>query len=197
MEHVESSKYKSGMIFRCYKHMWYVDWLLAWALAFAIRFVKLQEAAETGATLFIVLWEIVFWYLIWQGLTGAIYYGKTIELRPEGCYISLWRFKKFYPWSYYETKLYQHKYKNFPGPGMDEGKSVLVFALHFRESYSFSPLFSILHTAPFSAFCLGYYVKTKRKSERMFEATEDTVETLSQWGVKIRNYKAQKTDERS
>lgn len=175
------------MKFRCKKNLWCESLILFPCCAFVCGGIFINEALQLHSFWGVCFGLWFFVYIFWRGIAYAIYSGKTIELSPDGCLITIWFFKKFYPWVHYETKLFQ-KVKKANRYGSFEGDWVIVFAPRFREEYK-SPLFYLLNHAPISGFCLGFYSKNHNDDVKMFEANADTAEILKQWGVKIRNYR--------
>lgn len=120
-------------------------------------------------------------FVVYSIITCIIFYGKTVELGPDGCTITFLGLKKFYPWAHYETKVYQ----------VNKGRKDTIISVHahiiflprfFWRVPSAMLLCQMLY--PLSGICLNYQSETV---PQIFPITREALDRLSQWNVQIRN----------
>ena len=145
-----------------------------------------ENALKPGKRNLLMLFALCL--ALYNIVTAAIYFGKTIDLSKDGCTVKFLFFKKFYPWSHYETKLYQ----------VALGRRAVAISISANIIFlprfiwkTKSPIFLCQYLYPFSGFCLSFQTE---RATKLFQADEKTVEALRQWGIQIRGLPSEKTD---
>lgn len=117
---------------------------------------------------------------LYASASSAIYFGKTIKLSEEGCTIEFLFLKKFYPWSHYETKLYQKVYGR--KTAAVSIRATILFLPRFLWETK-SPIFWCQFLYPFSGVCLAFQ---PQRATKVFEINENALILLQQWDIEIR-----------
>ena len=163
---------KSTMLLLCLNYFF-----LGLAAILWIQFGE-ENISNNAATILTLIFGVVVFYIV---IATMICFGKTISLCKEGCTIQFLFLRKFYPWTYYRTRLYQ------------KAKGRKTVAISIRETLLFlpcrlhktnSPLLWCQFLYPFSGVCLAFQPP---RASKVFEADDTTLSLLQQWGVSIRS----------
>ena len=161
---------KSTMVLLC------LSYLLFGAAAVLFLQFGLDSLDRTVAAVLSTVFGAIFLYFC---VTTLICFGKTLHLSSEGCTVQFLGFSKFYPWSYYKTKLFQKA----------KGRKTVAISIHAtllflpcRLSKTGSPLLWCQLLYPFSGLRLAVQPP---KATKIFEADERLLALLREWNISI------------
>lgn len=152
----------------------------AYGFLATVSFILLELGVlKISESLAHVLSAVIGASLSYAAFSTVIFLGKTVRLSEEGCMIRFLFLRKFYPWTYYRTRLYQ-KANGQKTVAISISATLLLLPCRLRKTSC--PQLWCQFLYPFSGVCLSFQ---SPKTVKFFEANNNLLSQLRLWNVDI------------